>query len=204
MDRRIQKALDYIESNLSLQLTLSDLANVSCMSTSNFHRVFKKETGRTPFKFTEEIKMKKAYTMLISGSYKIHELTETFGYQDYETFTRAFKKYYALAPDDLKAIAQKIKSEMQVGPDGFIIKIFEVDSIDDIKENIERIILNLKHYIKDKGYSEEDIAKAKVMSIMPKIENSTPNEKTIKNKFVITENQKIWKTLLNLDQHGKH
>nr|WP_321231601.1 AraC family transcriptional regulator [uncultured Psychroserpens sp.] len=203
MDHRIRKTLDYIESNLSLKLTLNDLAKVACMSPSYFHRAFKKETSRTPFEFIEEIKMSKAYTMLISGTHKVHELTEAFGYNDYETFTRAFKKHYTLAPDDLKAIAQKIKSEMNVGPEGFIIKIFEVDSITEVREKLDAIIHDLKTYLKEKGYSESDIEKAKVMSIMPKFEDISQHQNTIKNKFVITEEQKIWKALLNFEQNGK-
>ena len=197
MDERISKTLDYIESHLSSRLTLHDLAQTACMSSSYFHRVFKKETGRTPFEFIEEIKMRKAYTMLLSGTYKVHELTEVFGYSDYETFTRAFKKHYFIAPDDLKAIAQKIKTLLNVGPDGFIIKTFEVDTIEDVKDHIEDLVRNLREHLKSKGYSDDDIRKAKVLSIMPKLNSESQDQNTIKNKFIIAEDQKIWKTLLN-------
>ncbi|WP_298902480.1 helix-turn-helix transcriptional regulator [uncultured Psychroserpens sp.] len=197
MDARIGKVLDHIESHLSSKLALNDLAQISCMSPSYFHRVFKKETGRTPFEFIEEIKMRKAYTLLLSGTHKVHELTEIFGYSDYETFTRAFKKHYFIAPDDLKAIAQKIKTLLNIGPEGFIIKTFEVDTIEDIKEHIEGLVHNLKEDLKHKGYSDEDIKKAKVLSIMPKINSVPQDENTIKNKFIIAEDQKIWRTLLN-------
>lgn len=197
MDARICKALNYIENNLSLKLTLNELSEVACMSPSYFHRVFKKETGRTPFEFIEEIKISKAYALLILGSHKVYELTELFGYSDYETFTRAFKKHYTLAPDDLKAIAQKIKSDMNVGPEGFLIKVFEVDNISEVTDKLKAIFLDLKSFLIEKGYSEEDINKAKVMSIMPKFDNNSENQNTIKNKFVIAEDQKIWEALLN-------
>ena len=129
MDTRIQKVLDYIESNLSRKLTLSELAAIGCMSSSYFHRVFKKETGRTPFNFIEEIKINKAYALIISNTPRIYELTEMFGYSDYETFTRAFKKHFTLAPDDLRAIVLRIKKELNVGSEGFLIKVFEVDKL---------------------------------------------------------------------------
>ncbi|WP_353778249.1 helix-turn-helix domain-containing protein [Winogradskyella sp. 3972H.M.0a.05] len=202
MDSRISKTLDYIENNLSLKLTLNDLAKVSCMSPSHFHRVFKKETGRTPFEFIEALKMNKAYQMLLSDSPMVHQLTETFGYNDYETFSRAFKKYHSLAPDDFRAIVQKIKSEMSVGPESLFIKTFEVDKISEIKTTLDQITTYLQTFLEEKGYSKEDIEKAKVMSVLPKLENSENDGNIIKNKFVIVDNQKIWKALLNSTLNG--
>ena len=55
MDNRIKKVLNYIEDNLSLSADLSELAAIACLSPSQFHRVFKKETNYTPFQFIEKI-----------------------------------------------------------------------------------------------------------------------------------------------------
>jgi AraC-like DNA-binding protein len=197
MDIRIQNTLDYIENNLGSNLSLNDLARTTLMSPSHFHKVFKQETGYTPFNFIKKIKMSKAYAMLISGNPKIYELTDQLGYQDYETFSRAFKKHYALAPDDLKAIAQKIRSEVGIDDNGIIIKTIEVESISEISDNIEKTGMKLKTILLDKGYSEEDITKAKIMMIMPKPLDQTADQIVIKNKFVISENNTIWQSILN-------
>ncbi len=196
MDERIRKVLDYIESNLSSSLKLEELAKVACMSTSQFHRAFKRDTERTPFAFIEEIKMNQAYQLIIAGNVKVHELTQQLGYEDYETLSRAFKKHFLLAPDDLKAIANRIKKDMGVNEDGIIIKTFEVESEDQIIESLEQIIAEFKQSLYDKGYSEEEIESAKAMAVRPKMSQDNSDVNLVKNKFVIAENNQIWKSIL--------
>ncbi|MFY0652204.1 MAG: helix-turn-helix transcriptional regulator [Cyclobacteriaceae bacterium] len=202
MDDRICQVLDYIEDHLDSKLSLEHLAQVACMSESHFHRSFKKETGRTSLKFIEEIKMSKAYGIIISGSKKVHEITSELGYSDYETFSRVFKKYHFIAPDDLKAIAQKIKSDTGAGSDELIIKTLEVDDVHEIELAMEHLADKLRELYIAKGLTEDDIKNAKVMSITPKGESTIPHQQLVKNKFIVQENQKIWQQLLNKIENG--
>ncbi len=203
MDARISKVLDHIEDHLASKLGLKDLAEVACMSPGHFHRTFKRDTGRTPFQFIEEIKMNKAFQTLVGGSKTVHELTWQLGYKDYETFSRAFKKHHAIAPDDLKSIAQKIREETDMGPENIIIKTFEVEELHEVKAALDNVVDKLKELMIEKGYTEEDLKQAKVMSVMPKIISTDDKALAlVKNKFVIAENQKIWQQLLSHTQHG--
>ena len=92
MDKRIKTVLDYIEDHLDRDLPLSKLSKIACLSPSQFHRIFKKATGSTPFQFIEKIKMDKAYRLITCGQATVYELTEQLNYNDYETFSRAFQK----------------------------------------------------------------------------------------------------------------
>ena len=203
MDDRIRKVLDHIEGNLSQKLAQKDLAEIACMSISHFHQAFESETGRTPFKFIEEIKMNKAFQMVISGSEKIHELTLQLGYSDYETFSRSFKKHHAFAPDDLKAIARKIQTELDIGPESLIIKTFEVEKINEIKGLMNLLADELRQLLAEKGLSEEDVRDSKLMSVMPKLADSEESS-VVKNKFVISENPMIWEELLIKSKNGNN
>ena len=202
MDDRIRKVLDHVEGNLSLRLELKDLAEIACMSPGHFHRTFKTETNRTPFRFIEEIRMNKAFQMVLSGSKTIHELTSQLGYNDYETFSRSFKKHHAIAPDDLKAIALKIKTEFGVNEEDLIIKTFEVDEVSEIKAVMDQLADTLKQLLIEKGLSEEDIRGSRIMSVMPKLEDVKKGKGVVKNKYVIKEDPKIWQELLNHSQNG--
>ena len=113
MDKRIENTLNYIEDNLSSALKLDELSKIACLSTSQFNRLFKQETQQTAFKFIEEMKMAKAYELIGEGQIMIHELALHLGYKDYETLTRAFKKYYFVSPDDLKSIINRVKKELK-------------------------------------------------------------------------------------------
>ena len=204
MDDRIRKVLDYIEDNLSSPLGLKELAEVACMSKGHFHRAFKAKTGRTPFKFIEEIKMSKAFQLLTDGSGTVQKLTIDLGYKDYETFSRAFKKHYFIAPDDLKAIAQKIREEALIPPEHLIIKTFEVEKLSEVQEVMDKAVEMIKGILKERGLPKEVLDKAKVMPVLPKIGETKDAIAVVKNKFIITEDRKIWQQLLNETSHGNH
>ncbi len=186
MDLRIAKTLDYIESNLHEPLTLENLAEIACLSPSQFHRIFKKETNQTPFIFIEEIKMAKAYELISEGKVMIHEMASLLGYKDYETFSRAFKKHFLLSPDDLKAISLKLKDE--VGEDQEII-LTVAESEDDALEQIEKIL-------KERDLCIDKIQDSLKFLIREKT-NESSSEKLIKNKFELASGQKIWESLIH-------
>ena len=146
MEDRIKDVLNYIEENLGTSLKLNDLAAIACLSPSQFHRQFKRQTGRTPFKFVEELKMNKAYQMIIQGQWMVHELSDEFGYRDYETFSRAFKKYFHFSPDDLKAIVEGVKANVDQGGEYQLMILTldnstkDIDLVDQIKAFVKKKI----------------------------------------------------------------
>ncbi len=192
MDKRIEKVLDTIESNLSRSFSLGDLAGIACMSASQFHRVFKKETNATPFKFIEKIKMQSAYDHMLKQDIQVQELSENLGYQDYETFSRAFKKHFQISPDDLKAIAVKIKSQTNEDvSDNLYFAVF-----DDEAEAKDYVANKFKEIIEKNQYTEEDLKLAQVFQVS-EITNDTSKEMRVKNKFQIKSDTKVWKKLLS-------
>ena len=191
MDDRIKKVLDQIEDNLNISHNLEDLASIACLSTSQFHRMFKKETNRTPFRFIEEIKMSKAYQLLLDENVKVHELGISLGYNDYETFSRAFKKYFKIAPDDLKGVANKVREECHTEePEELIIATFE-DGV-----NEEMLTEHLIQIIKDRQFSSEDINKAEIFKIIKKNGSVKGEKNIVKNKFEVIKEKKIWEILV--------
>ena len=200
MDPRICNVLDHIEDNLSSKLTLNHLADIACMSPSHFHRTFRKATGCTPFKFIEEIKMNKAFQLLVSDSKNVQELTLLLGYEDYETFSRAFKKHHFFAPDDLKAIANKIKDELKVGSESIVLKTLDVKDISKI--NMNQVTEMLKQVLEEKDFSPEDLRNATLVYATPKTAGKVDASRLVKNKYVIAENKKIWQELLEHLQNG--
>ena len=136
MDNRIENTLNYIEDNLSSALKLDELSKVACLSISQFNRLFKQETQQTAFKFIEEMKMAKAYELIGEGQIMIHELALHLGYKDYETLTRAFKKYYFVSPDDLKSIINTVKKELNQN-DEFLVVTVEKDDSEAIIKKLE-------------------------------------------------------------------
>lgn len=108
MDERIKSILIYIKNNIHKPLSLNHLANVSCLSMFHFHRLFKQETGLTIKTFVDILKMEKALQELVYTSKSVAEIAIHLGYNDYETFSRRFKKYYQVSPNDFRNILKDL------------------------------------------------------------------------------------------------
>lgn len=63
---RIEKVLDYIHNNLSVPITVSDLAEKSCWSRWQFQRVFSQATGLSVAQYIRELRLSVAAESLIS------------------------------------------------------------------------------------------------------------------------------------------
>jgi len=144
--------------------------------------------------------MNTAFQLLISGSKNIQELTFLLGYEDYETFSRAFKKHHFVAPDDLKAIASKIKNDLNIGPESMVLKTLDVKDISNI--NLKQIETILIQILEENDFSPEDLRNATFVYATPKTQGKVDASRLVKNKYVIGENKKIWQKLLKLTQNG--
>ncbi|WP_298896426.1 AraC family transcriptional regulator [uncultured Psychroserpens sp.] len=199
MDFRIQKTLNYIEDNLDKHFALNELAQYACLSPSQFHRIFKKETNRTPHKFIEHIKMNTAYQAIINERISIQDLSIKMGYNNYETFTRAFKKYFHFSPDDLRSIVINIKSNINSSESEKVI-IATIDK-DDTDVNEIELIKSLQKIMTDKKISGLDLKDATIYKVV-KIDGSEKMEQNlVKNKYEIINEKRIWKILISTNNY---
>ena len=94
----INKAIAFIESNSTTDIQLKDIATQANLSQYHFHRVFKSLTGDTTKDFLTRLRLEKAALKLKHSQNDIGQIAFDCGYQNHETFTRAFKEYFRLTP----------------------------------------------------------------------------------------------------------
>ena len=94
----INKAIAFIESNWTIDIQLKDIAAQANISPYHFHRVFKSLTGDTTKEFLTRLRLEKAALKLKHSQNDIGQIAFDCGYQNHETFTRAFKDYFGLSP----------------------------------------------------------------------------------------------------------
>jgi transcriptional regulator GlxA family with amidase domain len=99
---RIQKALAYAKSNLSQRLSVEELANAVHLSPRQFSRAFADETGMTPAKAIERLRMETARLMLESSSVPIETVAKDTGFGDPNRMRRAFVRTYGQAPQVIR------------------------------------------------------------------------------------------------------
>jgi transcriptional regulator GlxA family with amidase domain len=90
-DRGILKAQDYMESHLTENISMEDLARHVGISPRQFIRRFKKATGESPLNYLQLMRIEKAKTLLETGDVTVEEITQAIGYENSSTFRKLFK-----------------------------------------------------------------------------------------------------------------
>ena len=99
----VQKALWFIESHYSHELTLDDIANGGCVSRYHLSRAFEAATGRPVMRYVRARRLTEAARRLASGAPDILAVALEAGYGSHEAFTRAFREQFGLTPEALRA-----------------------------------------------------------------------------------------------------
>ncbi len=94
---------ELIESDLSNAPSISSLARAAGTNEQYLKKHFKLLFGNTVFGHIISCKMEKAREMLLTGKYRITEISEVVGYKHATHFTNAFKKFFGYLPQTLKA-----------------------------------------------------------------------------------------------------
>ena len=98
----IEDVLAYIATHLSEPLTVGELAAKAYMSEYHFIRVFKKETGYTPYSYIIDARMHAAKYRLINSDIPLKRLCEECGFTDPSAFCAAFKRRNGLSPSEYR------------------------------------------------------------------------------------------------------
>ena len=98
----IEVAQQYIINNFNKNITMTDVANSVNMSYSYFSKLFKEETGLTFSKYLTKIRMEKAKSLLQNPINRINEIAGLVGYDNIYHFSRSFKSYYGISPNQYR------------------------------------------------------------------------------------------------------
>lgn len=95
-DRIIHQICDIIESEYASELYLDRVAEQIYLSPAYISRIFKKSTGMNFVKYLNDVRLKKAATLLLEADYPINEISKKVGFSDVSYFCSCFKKKYGM------------------------------------------------------------------------------------------------------------
>ncbi len=99
----VLKAMQFISRNFNNKdLTISNIAEHVCLSSTRLSVSFKKETGMTVNKYIADIRIKKAKELLCEPSFKVYEISSMVGYGSSQYFSQIFKNVTGFNPGDFK------------------------------------------------------------------------------------------------------
>ncbi|MFM0061194.1 DJ-1/PfpI family protein [Paraburkholderia phytofirmans] len=103
---RIELVLAHIRRNLRNPLTIEELAEVANLSPRQFSRAFVAETGQSPAKAVEQLRLEAARFMIEQGRHTINVVAQETGFADRERMRRAFVRPYGVPADILRRSAR--------------------------------------------------------------------------------------------------
>lgn len=94
---------DWIRANLDADLSVPALAAAVRMSPRNFARVYLRETGESPARAVEKLRIEAARRLLESAHDPVQVIARRTGFGDDERMRRAFVKTFGVSPQDYRS-----------------------------------------------------------------------------------------------------
>jgi transcriptional regulator GlxA family with amidase domain len=104
---RIELVLAHIRQNLQNPLTIEELAAVANLSPRQFSRAFLGETGQSPAKAVERLRLEAARFMIEEGRHTVNIVAQETGFADRERMRRAFLRTFGVPPEILRRNARR-------------------------------------------------------------------------------------------------
>lgn len=95
---RFAALVDWIKANLGAPLTVEMLAERAAMSPRNFARAFARETGTTPAKAVEHLRVEAAQAAIELGEESLDQIAGRFGLGDTGRMRRSFQRTLGHSP----------------------------------------------------------------------------------------------------------
>jgi transcriptional regulator GlxA family with amidase domain len=104
---RIELVVAHIRRNLRNPLSIEELAAVANLSPRQFSRAFLAETGQTPAKAVERLRLEAARFMMEGGRHSVKLVAQETGFADRERMRRAFIRTFGLPAEALRRNARQ-------------------------------------------------------------------------------------------------
>jgi transcriptional regulator GlxA family with amidase domain len=99
---RIRIALTFARERLAEPLPIERLAEAANLSVRQFGRAFRRETGETPAKAVERLRVEAARMRLLDGAEPVEQIARAVGLNDPDRMRRAFIKIYGQPPQAVR------------------------------------------------------------------------------------------------------
>jgi AraC family transcriptional regulator len=95
---RLRRVIEFINSNLTEDLTLVEIARVAGMNPHYFSRAFRQSTGIPPHRYVMNSRIEQAKILLAEENQTLVEIGLSVGFQNQSHFTTVFHKLTGVTP----------------------------------------------------------------------------------------------------------
>ncbi len=105
--KHVQTGIGYIESNLDFDITWTQIAKEAGLSQWHFQRIFKALTNETLKTYIRSRRLVNSLDKLLTTNLRIIDIAVSSGYESQESFTRVFKEFFGLTPNEYRKLGDK-------------------------------------------------------------------------------------------------
>lgn len=103
---RVRAALDHARANLRSELSVAELAGVVGLSSRQLSRAFQAETGQSPAKAIEQLRLAAARQWVEKSTVSIDVIAVDVGFGGRERMRRAFLRRFGLSPQAIRRLGR--------------------------------------------------------------------------------------------------
>lgn len=96
----------WIDAHLAQKIQVSELANLCCLSESQFQTLFQHKVGMTPYQYVLRKRLDAATWLLQNSHMRIADVSLEVGFAHQSALTKAFRLYRQTTPALLRAASQ--------------------------------------------------------------------------------------------------
>ena len=99
--RRLAQAREFMQDNISRNLTIEEIAGEVCLNKFHFLSNFKDVFNTTPHRYFTELKLQKALALLQTRQHSVMEVCFLVGFESPGSFSNLFKKRFKTSPSKI-------------------------------------------------------------------------------------------------------
>jgi AraC family transcriptional regulator len=99
-----RNVIDLVQSRISEDISLADMAAVTGLSITHFSHIFKKSMGESPHQFVLQQRVQYAKELLVSLNLRMIDIALTCGFKTQQHFAQVFRKVCGLSPTEYQRL----------------------------------------------------------------------------------------------------
>ncbi|NLR96253.1 AraC family transcriptional regulator [Rhizobium sp. P38BS-XIX] len=97
-ETRLRRVSAYIHEHLDDDLDMEKLAEIACMSSYHWHRIYRAIYGETAAATVKRLRLHRAAGDLVNTCLSVNDIARRSGYPNLQSFNRIFKSVYGMPP----------------------------------------------------------------------------------------------------------
>lgn len=108
--KQLNEAIDYIEENLSDEISYDTISKITGCSVYNFQRMFSYIANQSLSEYIRNRRLTMAAFDILNGRDRIIDIALKYGYESQDSFSRAFRKFHNVLPSVVRNETVQLKS----------------------------------------------------------------------------------------------